>query len=149
ANNRHGRRGDDLLIELPVGTIVRDAARGHVLLELLEPDAPVALLHGGKGGRGNHSFKGPSRQTPRTCEPGAAASERRVKLELQLLADVGLVGLPNAGKSTLLARISAARPKVAAYPFTTLQPRIGVVERDWRQVTVADLPGLIEGASAG
>jgi GTP-binding protein len=149
ANNRAGRRGDDLLIELPVGTIVKDAARGHVLLELLEPDVPVAILQGGKGGRGNHSFKGPSRQTPRNCDPGAPATERRVKLELQLLADVGLVGLPNAGKSTLLAKISAARPKIADYPFTTLQPRIGVVEHDWRQITVADLPGLIEGASAG
>src|SRR6185295_14619473 len=135
ANNRHGRGGEDLLIELPIGTIVKDAVRGHILLELLDPDAPVPLLQGGKGGRGNHSFKGPTRQTPRTAELGEIGGERRVRLELQLLADVGLVGLPNAGKSTFLAKVSAARPKIADYPFTTLQPRIGVVERDWEQVT--------------
>lgn len=149
ANKRAGKAGADLVIELPVGTIVRDSVRGHVLLELLEPDQPVPLLKGGRGGRGNHSFKGPDRQTPRIAEPGEEGEVRKVKLELRLLADAGLVGLPNAGKSTLLSKLSAARPKIAHYPFTTLQPRIGVVERDFEQLTLADLPGLIEGASDG
>ena len=149
ANNRAGRAGRDVLLELPPGTIVRDAARGHVLLELLEADQPVTLLRGGRGGRGNHSFKGPDRQTPRIREPGAPGEERRVRLELRILADVGLVGLPNAGKSTLLAALSAARPRIGAYPFTTLEPRIGVVERAYERLTLADLPGLIEGASGG
>jgi GTP-binding protein len=149
ANNRAGRTGADVEILVPVGTIVRDAARGHVLLELLEPDVPVTLLKGGRGGRGNHSFKGPDRQTPRISEPGEPGEERRVRLELQILADAGLVGLPNAGKSTLLAALSAARPKIAAYPFTTLEPRLGVVDHDFEQLTLADLPGLIEGASEG
>ncbi len=149
ANNRHGRDGDDLHIELPVGTIVRDAKRGHVLLELLEPDLPVPFLKGGRGGRGNHSFKSSERQTPRMSEPGEEGEVRRIRMELQLLADAGLVGLPNAGKSTFLATVSAARPKIASYPFTTLQPRIGVVESDFEQLTLADLPGLIEGASDG
>jgi GTP-binding protein len=149
SNKRAGAAGQDLLLELPQGTIVRDVKRGHVLVELIEADEPVPLLKGGRGGRGNHSFKGPDRQTPRICEPGEDGETRRVRLELRLLADAGLVGLPNAGKSTLLARLSAARPKIAHYPFTTLQPRIGVVERDWEQMTLADLPGLIEGASDG
>ena len=149
ANNRHGRDGADLVIALPLGTIVRDAVRGHVLLELLEGGEPVIVVHGGRGGRGNHSFKGPDRQTPRNCEPGDVGETRRVRLELKLLADAGLVGLPNAGKSTLLAKLSHARPKIADYPFTTLQPRLGVVERDWEQLTISDLPGLIEGASDG
>jgi GTP-binding protein len=149
ANNRAGKSGADLTIALPLGTIVRDAARGHVLAELLEIDEPVCLANGGRGGRGNHAFKGPTRQTPRMSEPGAPGEERKVRLELRLLADGGLVGLPNAGKSTLLATVSKARPKIAAYPFTTLQPRLGVVERGYEQLTLADLPGLIEGASEG
>jgi len=149
ANNRQGRGGADLFLELPLGTLVKDSERGHVLAELLEADAPILILKGGRGGRGNHAYKGPTRQTPRTADPGDPGSERRVRLELQLLADVGLVGLPNAGKSTLLATVSAARPKVADYAFTTLQPRIGVVERDFQQLTLADLPGLIDGASEG
>jgi len=149
ANNRAGRSGDDLLLELPVGTIVRDAARGHTLVELLTADETVPFLKGGRGGRGNHSFKGPDRQTPRIREPGEPGEERRVRLELKILAEVGLVGLPNAGKSTLLSVLSAARQKIAAYPFTTLQPRIGVVEHDYERLTIADLPGLIEGANEG
>jgi GTP-binding protein len=149
SNNRAGRSGKDVVLELPLGTLVKDARRGHLMLELVEPDRPVRILKGGRGGRGNHAFKGPDRQTPRLSEPGAPGEERRVLLELKLLADVGLVGLPNAGKSTLLATVSAARPKIAGYPFTTLKPRIGVVERDFERITLADLPGLVEGASEG
>lgn len=146
---RHGKGGDDLYVELPVGTIIRDAERGHVLVELTEPDRPVLFLKGGSGGRGNHSYRSATNQTPRFAQTGGEEVLRRVRLELKLLADVGLVGLPNAGKSTLLGAVSAAQPKVGNYAFTTLAPRIGVLERDFETLTVADLPGLLEGAHEG
>lgn len=145
----HGRNGEDFHFKLPVGTLVRESERGHVLAEILEPDQPILLLQGGKGGRGNASFKGPKHQTPRRVQLGLPGEERRVRLELKLLADAGLLGLPNAGKSTLLTALSAAHPKVANYPFTTLSPKVGVVEFDYETLTVADLPGILEGAHEG
>jgi len=148
-NERHGRQGKDLWVELPPGTIMRDAERGHVLLELLTVDENVLFLHGGRGGRGNASFRGPTKQAPRTAQPGEDGQTRKVILELKLLAEVGIVGLPNAGKSTLLARITKARPKIADYPFTTLGPKIGVVHHEFETLTIADLPGLLEGAHLG
>ena len=145
----YGKDGADLHVELPVGTMVRDMPRGHVLVELLQPDEPLLFLKGGKGGRGNFSYRSATRQTPRFAQPGQGAQVRKVQLELKLMADVGLIGLPNAGKSTLLRTISHARPKVGAYAFTTLAPRIGMVEHDYETITVADLPGLLEGAHEG
>ena len=145
----HGRNGEDFVLELPVGSIVKDAERDNVLVELTEPDKPVRVLKGGRGGRGNFSYRSSVQRAPRRFQPGGEAEERRVRLELKLLADVGLVGLPNAGKSTLLAAISHAQPKVGIYPFTTLKPRVGTVLKDFQTLTVADLPGLLEGAHEG
>lgn len=148
--DRHGADGEDLVLEVPVGTIVRDAARGHVLKDLLRSGDEVRAARGGKGGRGNHAFAGPARQVPRVREAGRPGEERELLLELRIVADVGLVGLPNAGKSTFLSRVSAARPKIAAYPFTTVDPVLGVVALPgWRRMVIADLPGLVEGAHAG
>ncbi len=148
-NNRHGARGDDLEVHVPVGTMIRDLYTQECLADLTEEGATYLAARGGRGGRGNRAFASSRRQGPKIRELGEPGEERWLSLELRLLADVGLVGFPNAGKSSLVSRISRVRPKVAAYPFTTLQPNLGTVEKDGLTFVVADLPGLIEGAHAG
>lgn len=148
-SNRHGRRGDDVRVPVPLGTDAFDAETGEKLGEILRAGAELVVARGGRGGRGNARFATPTRQAPRERETGMPGEQRRVRLVLRLLADIGFVGLPNAGKSTLLGALTRARPKVADYPFTTLTPNLGVMQtRDFR-FTVADMPGIIEGAHAG
>ena len=145
-----GRSGDDLVLKVPPGTVAYDADSDERLGELLEPGQSIVVALGGRGGRGNTHFKTATQQAPRRWEPGGEGEQRRVRLELKLIADVGLVGEPNAGKSTFLAAVTAARPKVADYPFTTLSPNLGVVQlSDFRTFVVADIPGIIEGAHEG
>ena len=150
AQNSFGANGSDIVLEVPVGTIARDAETGEKLLEILAHGETKILLVGGRGGQGNSHYKTATNQAPAYAQPGEDAIEKAVILELKLLADVGLVGFPNAGKSTLLAAISAAKPEIADYPFTTLTPNLGVVAyREDRSFVMADIPGIIEGAAEG
>ena len=148
--NRHGRKGKDVIIRVPPGTMVYDADTGELLADICSPEDRVVVVRGGKGGKGNARYVTPTHQAPREWEPGEPGEERTLILELKLIADVGLVGLPNAGKSTLLSRLSKARPKIGDYPFTTLHPNLGVVKyKNYTSFVIADIPGLIEGAHEG
>ena len=149
-NRSSGADGEDVYVEVPLGTVVKNAENQEVLVEFTADGQEHILLEGGLGGRGNWHFKSPTRQTPRYAQPGIPGSELQVIIELKVLADVGLVGFPNAGKSTLLAALTAAKPKIADYEFTTLKPNLGIVPyRDFRSFVMADIPGIIEGAAEG
>ena len=149
-SNRTGRSGEDIVLPVPPGTVVRDAETQEFLGEVMEEGHTIVVAKGGRGGKGNSFFVTPTHQSPREWQPGEEGHARTLELELKLIADIGLVGQPNAGKSTLLSVISAARPKIADYPFTTLSPNLGVVPlSDHRSFVVADIPGIIEGASEG
>ena len=145
-----GADGEDIYIDVPLGTIIRDADTNDILFEITEDDKEIILLEGGKGGKGNWHFKSPTNQTPRYAQPGLEGKEGWFRIELKILADVGLVGFPNAGKSTLLSVLTAAKPKIADYAFTTLKPNLGIVEyRNHQTFVMADIPGIIEGAAEG
>ncbi len=148
-NKRSGKSGEDLIIKVPVGTVVRDAETGEVIGDLTEHGQRLIVAKGGRGGRGNAAFATPTRRAPDFAEIGEPGEERWIELELKLLADVGLIGFPNAGKSTFLSKISAAKPEIADYPFTTLRPILGVTRVGDHSFVVADIPGLIEGAHRG
>ncbi|MCX8060838.1 MAG: Obg family GTPase CgtA, partial [Aquificaceae bacterium] len=147
--HQHGKKGEDLLIEVPVGTVVIEEQTGQVLCDLTQEGQRCVVARGGRGGGGNAHFATPTNQTPRYAEKGEEGEEKWLLLELKLIADVGLIGLPNAGKSTLISKLTRAKSKVADYPFTTLSPVLGVMQVEDRQVVLADIPGLIEGASQG
>lgn len=147
--NCSGADGEDLILEVPCGTLVIDAESEALVADMTEPDQPFVVAAGGIGGKGNTRFKSATNQTPRKATSGQVGTQLSLRLELKLMADVGLIGFPNAGKSTLLSRLSRATPKIGAYPFTTLEPQPGVIERDGRSIVMADIPGLIEGAAEG
>ena len=148
-NRSTGADGEDCVIRVPLGTVILDTDNGEQLAEISDEN-PLILLQGGKGGRGNWHFKSPTRQTPRYAQPGLPGAEKNITMELKVLADVGLVGFPNAGKSTLLAALTSAKPKIADYEFTTLKPNLGIVQqRDYSSFVMADIPGIIEGAAEG
>ncbi|MFP4363159.1 MAG: GTPase ObgE [Spirochaetia bacterium] len=148
-SRKHGKNGDDVIIPVPPGTVIRDADDGRFIKDLVSEGDEFCLLEGGKGGKGNWHYRSSTRQTPRYAQPGLPGEEMKLKIELNIIADIGLVGFPNAGKSSLLSFISNAHPKIAAYPFTTKIPNLGVVDLGYDDAVIADIPGIIEGASNG
>jgi GTPase len=149
SSNKTGANADPMIVHVPVGTLIRDAETGGLIADLVRPDAEVVVAQGGRGGKGNSHFKSSANQAPRIAEKGAPSFERWITLELKMIADIALVGVPNAGKSTLLSVVSNAKPKIADYPFTTLEPNLGAVVYDNQDLVFADIPGLIEGAHMG